>query len=67
MKNDMPQILERYGDPSIFDTAPYLSVCINTSDNTVWVQMAKDEDAVQWMAFDSIEEALLFAENQKKI
>ena len=67
MKNESPLILERYGDPSIFDTAPYLSLCINTTDNKVWIQLAKDDQPAQWISFGSIDEALAFAETKKKL
>ena len=59
MLNDNRSIIARYGDPITFDIAPYLSVCINKSDYSVWVQTSKQEP-MQWVRFDSLEGAYKF-------
>ncbi len=64
MKNEMPQIIERQGEPNLFDSAPYLTICINTQDNKVWIQIARDDNTPNWMAFDSIDSALDFADKK---
>jgi hypothetical protein len=67
MINDMPQIIERYGDPSCLDSAPFLSVCLNTNDQSAWVQIAKDDLTPHWERFTSLEDALEFVETKKNI
>lgn len=65
MKNEM--IIERYGDPSEFDYAPFLSICLNTGNNSAWVQMARDDQTPLWESFTSLEDALEFIKNKKNI
>ena len=59
MLNDNRLVIERYGDPVNFDTAPWLSLCVNKSDDSVWIQLSKEEQ-MQWVRFDTLEEAHKF-------
>lgn len=55
MKNNMPEIIERYGWPSEHDTAPQYSLCVCPDEpNSVWLQIARNEESPQWEYFKNI-------------
>lgn len=60
MKKEECSVIERYGNPSDFDYAPYLSICINTTTGNAWVQLARDDQNPLWERFSSLEDALEF-------
>ncbi len=58
MKEKMSRIV-RFSFPSELDHAPQFATCF-CSDQSVWVQMAKDEEIPKWLRFESEEEAEAF-------
>lgn len=66
MSNDNNQIIERYGSPSEYDQAPYLSILANMQDGPTWVQISRDEERPLWQEFDCLQDAQDFVKNKKK-
>lgn len=55
MKDFTPQRILRAGPPSLFDHAPFLSLCIVENGNN-YIQMSKDEEYPVWFLFDGSED-----------